>query len=138
MNMKILRGTLFGGIAFFLLGWLIWGILLMDYSTANMNQCANRPMEEMVWWAVILSNLIMALLLTLVLKWSGATKITDGLITGAVFGLLLAAGMDASFWSMTTMFNNMGAVIVDIIANTLYMAVGGLVIVLLWGKVKAS
>ncbi len=41
--MKILRGTVFGGIAYFLLGWLVWGILLMDFFSANMNQCANRP-----------------------------------------------------------------------------------------------
>lgn len=47
--MKILRGTVFGGIAYFLLGWLFWGILFMDFMSANMNQCTSRPEGEMIW-----------------------------------------------------------------------------------------
>jgi len=136
--MKILRGTVFGGIAYFLLGWLVYGALLMNFMTANMNQCAARPMQEMVWWAIIASNLLSALLLTLVLRWSGAKGIVDGLKTGAIFGILLALSMDLSFWSMTKMFNNFGALVVDVVAATLLMTVIGVVIVLLWGRDKAA
>jgi hypothetical protein len=32
MDMKLLKGTLFGGIAYFLLGLLVYGILLMDFN----------------------------------------------------------------------------------------------------------
>ncbi len=32
---KILLGGLAGGVAFFLLGWVIYGILLMDYTMAS-------------------------------------------------------------------------------------------------------
>lgn len=138
MNMKILKGTVFGGIAFFLLGWLVWGILLMDYFSTGMNQCAQRPEGEMVWWAIILSNLISALFLTLVLKWSGAKTLVDGLKTGAIFGVLFAASIDFSYWSMTTMISSMSTLVVDILVNTAFMAVVGLIIVLTWGKEKAS
>ena len=136
--MKILRGTVAGGIVFFLLGWLVYGVLLMNYMTANMNQCVARPMEEMVWWALIGSNLLSALLLTLVLKWSGAKGIVDGLKTGAIFGILLGLSMDLGFWSMTKMYNNFGALVVDVVVYTLLIAVMGMVIVLLWGKDKAA
>ena len=136
MNMKIIRGTLFGGIAYFLMGWLVWGILLMDFYTANFNQSTNRAEMEMIWWAMIVSNLTMALLLTLFLKWSGAKVIVDGLKTGAIFGFLFSLSLNLSFYSMTTMFNNFTAIIVDVIVNTLVMAVIGIVIVLLWGKEK--
>lgn len=138
MNMKIIRGTLFGGIAYFLMGWLVWGILLMDFYTANFNQCSSRPEMEMIWWAMIVSNLTFALLLTLILKWSGARGIVDGLKTGAIFGFLYSLSLDLGFYSMTTMFNNFTAIIVDVIVNTLVMAVIGLVIVLLWGKEKTA
>ncbi|MDP2890621.1 MAG: hypothetical protein Q8P34_16865 [Bacteroidota bacterium] len=50
---KILLGTLAGGVAFFLLGWLIYGILLMDFTMANYNQCNSRPMEDMVMSAIV-------------------------------------------------------------------------------------
>lgn len=136
MNMKIIRGTLFGGIAYFLMGWLVWGILLMDFYNANFNQCASRSETERIWWALIVSSLTIALLLTLFLKWSGAKGIVDGLKTGAIFGFLYSLSLDLSFYSMTTMFNNSTSIIVDVIVNTLVMAVIGLVIVLLWGKEK--
>ncbi len=136
MNMKILRGTIFGGIAYFLIGWIIWGILLMDFYTANTNQCLNKP--EMILWAIFISNLTMALLLTLFLKWSGAKGMVDGLKIGAIFGFLYSFSLDVGFYSMTTMYNNFTALIVDVVVNTLVMAVLGLVIVLLWGKEKTD
>jgi hypothetical protein len=138
MNMRILRGTLFGGIAYFLLGWLIYGILFMDFFSANMNQCAGRPEGVMVWWALILSNLTGAFLLTLILKWYGAKKIADGLTTGALFGFLLGVTMGLSFWSMSTMYNNFGVLVVDVCATTLMHALVGLVIVWLWGKEESK
>ncbi|MFZ2285350.1 MAG: hypothetical protein WAV93_00015 [Bacteroidales bacterium] len=134
--MKILRGTIFGGIVYFLLGWLVWGILLMDFFSANMNQCANRPGNEMVWWAIILSNLLMALLLTLIMHWARAKTIVDGLKYGAIFGLLYGSAIAVSYWSTTTMYLRAGAVVVDIIVSTVVMAIIGLVIVLTRGKEK--
>jgi hypothetical protein len=132
--MKILKGTVFGGILYFLLGWLVYGILLMDFFSANMNQCANKPMGDMIWWAMIVSNLVIALLLTIILKWAGAKGLVDGLKIGALFGILLTLSYDLSFWSMTTMYKNFGSLLADVTAGTLILAVVGMMIVLLWGK----
>lgn len=138
MNTKILKGTIYGGVVYFLLGWLVYGILMADFGAANYNQCANRPQADMVWWAIILSNLIYALLLTLVLNWSGASVIIDGLKNGALFGLLFVSIIDLSFYSMTTMFYSIGAMFVDIAVSTILAAIIGAVIVLVWGKEKTS
>lgn len=136
--MKILRGTIFGGIAYFLLGWLVYGILLMNFLSANMNQCAARPEGVMIWWAIILSNLTAALLLTLILKWSGVKGIVDGLKIGAIFGFLYSSTIDLSSWSMTTMYSNFGSLVVDVVINTVLLAIIGMIIVLTWGKEKAA
>ena len=138
MNMRILRGTLAGWVTYFLLGWLVYGKLLMDFFSANMNQCAARPEGDMVWWAMLLSNLTVSLFLTLFLNGSGAKSIPNAIKTGALFGLLMSLTMDLSSLSMTTIFNNTGVIIVDVIANTFLMAACGLVIVLLWGKEKQA
>jgi len=135
--MKILRGTVFGGITFFFLGWIVYDMLLGGFMAANSNACANRPEEEMVWWAMILSNLLLALLVTLILNWSGAKSITDGIKTGALFGLLMGASMDLMMYSMTTMYN-VTAMIVDILVSTVLIGIMGMVIVLTWGKNKAA
>ncbi len=136
--MKILRGTIFGGIAYFLLGWVVYGILLMGFLSTNMNQCAARSDGSMVWWAIILSNFSASLLLTILLKWFGAKRIPDGLKIGALFGLLFALTVSLSSWSMTTMYMNLGALIVDILASTVLFAIIGIIIVLTWGKGKVA
>lgn len=138
MNTQILKGTVFGGIANFFLGWLIYGMLLMDFMKSNSNQCAMRPEMEMIWWAMILSCLVYALFLTLFLKGFGASTWLDGLKVGAIFGCLFAVTIDLSFYSMTTMFNSFTPILVDAIASTVMAAIIGLVIVLLWGKPKTT
>ncbi len=136
--MKLLRGTIFGGIFYFLLGWLVYGILLMDYFSANTNQCANNPAGEMVWWAIIASNLAAALFLTLILNWSKAKSVVDGLITGAIFGALFSTTVDLSFWSMTTMYSSLVTVVTDVLVSAAVFALVGMVIVLTWGKEKTT
>jgi len=136
MDTKIFKGTIFGGVVYFLLGWLVYGILMADFSLTNYNQCMNRPSTDMVWWAIILSNLIYSLFLTLVLKWSGASGWLDGLKTGALFGLLFGVTSDLSFYSMTTMYNSIGAMVADMVVMTVLAAIIGAVIVFVWGKTK--
>ncbi|MEN8117724.1 MAG: hypothetical protein ABFS16_12135 [Bacteroidota bacterium] len=132
--MKILRGTILGAIAYFLLGWLVYGILLMDFSAANYNQCISRADGVMIWWALIASNLVLALFLTLFLKWSGAKTLIDGLKTGALFGLLMSLTLGLSYYSMTTMYNNFTGIIVDVVVSVMLMAIVGMIIVITWGK----
>ncbi|NCB08250.1 MAG: hypothetical protein EOM73_08815 [Bacteroidia bacterium] len=132
--MKILRGTIFGGIAYFLLGWLVYGILLMNFMSVNMNQCIARPDGELIWWAIIISNLLLGLLLSIILQWSGAATITNGLKTGALIGLILSLEMDLSSYSMSTLFSNLTTVFVDVLVFTVLAAITGMVIVLTWGK----
>jgi hypothetical protein len=134
--MKIVRGTVFGGIAYFLLGWLVWGILLMDFMSAHMNQCASRPEGIMIWWAMIVSSLAASLLLTLILYWAKAKSIINGLLLGGLFGAIYSCIVDFSFWSMTTVFSDIGTLLVDILATIVTFAVVGLAIVLTWGKEK--
>ena len=136
--MKILRGTVFGGIAFFLLGYLVWGVLLMNFSMENYNQDIYLPADGMIWWAMIISNLILALLVTLVLNWAGAKNIMEGLKIGAIVGALYALSVDLGMYSMTNVISNLTAVIVDALAYVVVTGIVGLVIVLTWGKEKAA
>ncbi len=132
--MKILRGTIFGGIAFFFLGWLFWGILLMDFSANNYNQDVYLNDDEMVWWAIILSNLIYALLLTLFLKGGKAKTWIDGLKIGVLFGGLYALTTDLGIYSITNILLNVWAIIIDALAYAVITGILGIVIVLTWGK----
>lgn len=133
---KILLGGITGGVALFLLGWVIYGILLMNFAMTNFNQCMNRPMQEMVWWSLILSNLALGFLISSIFSWSGTTGFMAGAKAGGTIGLLLSLSMDLSFYSMTTMYINPSAIIVDVIAYIVYLAIAGAVIGWVVGLVK--
>ncbi len=134
--MKILRGTVFGGISYFLLGWLLYGILFMDFFSANMNQCVNKPDGEMVWWALIVSNFAAAFLLTIILNGFKAQKLVDGLKTGALIGVLFALIVGLSNFSMTSLYSHIGSLLVDIALSIVMFSIVGIVIVVTWGKQK--
>jgi hypothetical protein len=133
---KILLGGIAGGVAFFLLGWLIYGVLLMDYTTANYNQCAARPMEEMVWWAMMLSNLAFGFMLSVIFSWSNTTGMMAGAKVAGIIGLLVSFSMDLSVYSMSTMFASLTTVFVDIIAYTVMTVIVGAVVALAMGLGK--
>ena len=133
---KILFGGLAGGVALYLLGWVIYGMLMMDYSMANYNQCLNRPMTEMIMWAMILSSFALGFLLALVFSWSNTTGILAGAKVAGIFGLLLSISLDFGFYSMTTMYPNLQVIFVDVMAYTVYLALAGAVIGGVMGMVK--
>ncbi len=133
--MKILRGTIFGGITFFFLGWIVYGMLLADFMAAHSDTSLNRPDDQMVWWAMILSNLVLGMLVTLVLKWAGSTSVAAGIKDGAILGFLMGLTMDLMMYSMTTQYD-LTVVFVDVIVYTILLAITSLVIVLTWGKDK--
>ncbi len=131
---KLLVGTLIAGVAMFFLGWLVYGILLADFMAANMNSCNSRPMEEMVYWAIFLSNLVSGLLLTLVLNWSNSHTMLSGLKTGAFVGLLIGLSLDLGMYSMTTMFLNPMAIVVDVLCSAIMYGVVGAIVAMAVGK----
>jgi hypothetical protein len=130
---KILLGGIAGGVTFFLLGWLVYGVLLMDYTTANYNQCSMRPMQEMIWWALVLSNLAFGYLLSIVFSWSNTAGIGAGAKVAAIIGLLLSLSIDLSYYAMSSIFSNFTAVIVDIISFTIMSSITGVVVAWVMG-----
>ncbi len=125
---KILFGGIAGGISFFLLGWLIYGVILMEYTSANYNQCSARATDDMVWWAMLLSNFAYAFLIAVIYFWTNSKGVVSGIKISAIVGLLISIAMDLSIYSMSTMFSGFCNVLVDIVAYTIYTILGGIII----------
>ena len=45
---KILLGGIVGAVAFFFLGWLIWGVFLTDFMQANYDQSLMKAEDDMI------------------------------------------------------------------------------------------
>ncbi len=125
MNAKnLLFGTLLGGVSFFFLGWLIFGVLLSPIMQANCSNIA-RPMEKMLFGPLIVSNLLWGVLISLSIAWTQKTGPLAGLKTAAIVGLLTCSAIDLGLYSMTTYFNNISAVAFDVLGNGLLFAITG-------------
>lgn len=125
MNNKLLVGGLIGGVLFFLLGYLIWGLALQSTMEGSMMAGVNKPMEEFNWLFLVLGNLALGFLLAYVLTKSNTSGFAGGATVGAVLGLLFAASFDFTMYGVSNIFTSMTVVFIDIVANVVAFAVAG-------------
>ena len=80
MNSKVIIAALIGGIVAFLLGWLLYGVLLMDFMASNAGSATNIK------------------------------TLATGAKAGALIGLLIGISYDFLNYGMTNLMNMTGAV----------------------------
>lgn len=128
---KFILGTLAGGIVYFLLGYVVYAMLMADFYASHSSAGANAIMkspEEMKFYPLFLGNLAHAGLLAYVfLKWANIKSFSGGLMGGAVIGLFMTAGINLVGYDTMKMMSIVGTG-VDIIVYTIMTAiVGGVV-----------
>ena len=98
---KFLMGGIIGGIVNFLLGWLIYGILLMEtmHKHATHSPGVFREEEKMIWWSLVLGNFALGFMITYVLMKGNIKSFGGGATTGFVVGLLTCLGLDTIMYA---------------------------------------
>lgn len=126
MNLqKILVSGILVGVVSFFLGWLIWGILLADFTKIAGMAPVSRAETDMVMWAMIASNLLWGIFLAYVfVQWANITTFQTGAIAGATLGFIIVLALDMGFYAMTTMYT-IEDIVKDVLINTVYMALLG-------------
>jgi hypothetical protein len=132
---KLLIGGIVGGVAFFFLGWIIYGMLLMSV----MGECSNPAAvalhkEPMEMWAMVVSCFAFGFLVAFIFSRYGTTpSVGVGLQHGALIGLLMAATFDFSMYSMMNMMTMKG-VMIDLAAYAVYTSLGSAIICWIMGR----
>ncbi len=135
---KLAYGTLVGGAAIFLLGFLFYGILLMKFFTAQEGSATGVSKEPMEFWALALGNLALGALLTYIFeRWAGITTFAGGLKGGLVVGFLMSLSFDLTMYGTSNIMTLTGA-LVDVVVYTVMIAVAGGLIGWLLGKMKGG
>ena len=135
MNIRVLVATLVGGITLFLLGWLIFGILLMDFFKANMHSYAGLMKEPPNFVGLIVFNLAFAWLFAFIFDyWAKIRTFAGGLKGGALIMLPITIAIDFQYLAFMNLHLSYTPIIVDIIASTALGAIVGGVIALVLGK----
>jgi len=127
---KILIAGLVTGVVSFFLGWLFYGILLMDFFEENAGTATGVSKgEEMVWWALILGNLIYGIFYAYIFgKWASISTALTGLKAGAVIGLLIGAGFGLMYYGTSNLMNLTGTILdiaVTVVIGAILGAVAG-------------
>lgn len=137
MNIRVLAATLAGGLTMTVLGWLIFGMLLMNYMKANMIQYAGLMKDPPDWLPLLIFNLAFAWLFAFVFDyWAGIRTFSGGLKGGALIMLPLVIGIDFQYMAFMNLHNSYAPVVVDIVAATLMGALSGGVIGWALGKLS--
>ena len=127
---KFLLGGIVGGIAYFLLGWVVWGMLLKDFMNQHSTEGARAIMradKDMIWWAMIVGNLAFGFLLSFVCSKSNVKTPGGGAATGAIIGLLACIAFDTMMYSMMNM-SDTTLILVDMVASIVVGSIVGAVI----------
>jgi hypothetical protein len=127
---KFVVGGLIGGVLFFLLGWLIYGMLLMDFMMQHMSSASSsvmRPEAEWPWWAMILGNMGLGFLLSYVLSKGNVSGTSAGATTGAVVMLLFSLSLNFIMYAQYNLSDITG-VAVDIVSSAVIGAIVGAVL----------
>ncbi len=136
MNKNVLLAAAVGGITAFLLGWLIFGVLLMDYMNSHMVSYPGlmKSESEMDLGLLFVSNLVLAALLAWSFDRMGVKGLMAGVRTGAVMGLLFYLSVDLSFLAMMNLFSEPMAAVVDVLSNALWVTGVGAAVGMVLGR----
>jgi hypothetical protein len=122
MNNRFLVGGIIGGVAAFMLGYLIYGLAMSAMLNEHTMAGVNRPPEEMQWLWLVLGNLMVGFLGSYVLTKSNTAGFAKGAAVGAALGLLVSTAVDFTMYGTTNVMTLQGAFL-DVIAFTIMMTI---------------
>lgn len=129
--LKILLAALAGTITYFLVGWLVFEVLLGQYMSANTTQIGGfkKSPEESSMALLVVSCAAYALLLALIMgKWANVHSFKEGAILGAVMGILIAVMTDTYWFSTSHFYNGPAPLLADVAAAGVTVGIMGGVI----------
>jgi len=133
---KLILAAFAGSVVQFLLGWLIYGILLanfMDSQTTHYDGLIKDMNTGSFMILVYLAGLAMSFLLAFIFqRWAKFESIVKGLTGGMILGFFIALSYDLNSFSMMNLIS-VNAMIVDVIAYALIIGIVGAIVAWILG-----
>ena len=129
--LRIALAALLGTISYFIIGWLVFEGLLGKYMAAHTTKLVGfqKEGEDASLWLLLLSCMAYALLLAVLFeRWAQVSTFKDGLLLGALIGILVAIMTDLYWYSTSHFYDSLLPVAADVLAAGLTVgAMGGLI-----------
>ena len=132
---KLAIGAVVGAIVLYVLGYIFFDILFLDYYEANAGVAGAGLRETQILWAILLGTLVYGVLVAyLVGTQAGAPTVVGGLKAGAIAGFLLWGSADLIHYGFLDLWS-INVAVLDIVLETLRAAVSGAVVALVLARV---
>jgi hypothetical protein len=141
MNLRTIVAAIAGAIVMFLLGWLFFGILLMEFFK---NQMINYPgliIDPPRFVCIFLWNLVWCWLIAFIFDyWATIRTFVGGLKGGAIIMFAIVLGVNLSNYAFMNIYKGSPFVpmIVDVLVAAVMGAVAGGVIGFVLGKMNKN
>ena len=132
---KILVGGIAGGVAYFLFGYVIYGIILMGFVSAHPGITTGFSRNVPLFSYLILGNFLAGFALSYIFTKAKIDSFIQGIIAGGFLGLLFSASHDLISFATTTLYSRTG-ILADVVGYAILSAVTGGIIALVIGKIK--
>ena len=130
MVARIIAATIAGAIAIFIVGFVVYGLVLDPMvMRPNVIEYAGLMKDPPSWIPLVLANLVLAFLLSVIFdKWAGIKTFASGASAGAIIVFLMTLYFDLSFFAFMHIFKNYIPMLADMAGGIVLGAVGGGVI----------
>jgi hypothetical protein len=138
MVTRITAAAVVGGVAFFILGFVIYGLILDPLvMKPNTNEYAGLMKEAPMWLPLVAANIVSALLLAYIFDvWAGIRTFAGGLKAGGIVFFLMSLSFQLLFIAFWNLTKNLVPNVVDVIGSTVMGAIGGGVVGLVLGMMN--
>ncbi len=129
MNTKsFIMSTLAGAVTLFLLGFVFYAVLLMDFFEKAAGSSAVAYRQEPILWAIFLGEVASAALVTFIFqRWASIKTFATGAKGGAIIGVLISLAMGFIYYGTTTL-GTMTSTLADVIISLIRFGLAGGVI----------
>jgi len=132
---RFIIGTVVGGITLYILGYVTWNMLFVEFFAANTGSATGVVKDPQVIWALALGTLCYAALLTLAIGTrADSATVVEGLKIGAIVGGLMWFGADLILYAVWNV-SNLTAAIADSVLELIRAGISGAVIAAVLGKI---
>ncbi|MBN8837487.1 MAG: hypothetical protein J0I09_09520 [Sphingobacteriia bacterium] len=124
MNTKTIIAGIITGILGFLLGWLIFGILLMDYYSHHTMQYAGLMKNPPEFLYIFIGSLAYGLLMAYIFVLANINNLSKGAVTGLIITALIQINIDSFIFAEYHLIGRM-VILVDVIVNAVFGTILG-------------
>ncbi len=124
MNQKPIIAALLGAVAFFMLAWLVFGWLMIDFYISNVVPYKGLIKDPPVIWSLFVHGLSISALFSFIYHRLDIKTFEKGFLSGLWVGFLVTLYFYSFIYASLNLYTTK-RILVDLVVNSLFIAVIG-------------